>query len=144
MDNELTLRIVLVNPPVGVNFGLQQGSSDVVDISTSDGSSLSFECVVRVRAQKDGSPNFLGEFTQGPASARFVYVNSGKRAAQPQSCWDRRAKVPLSGIEWPLIEQAIATPEAVLEASISGLANDGGPCCASVPLLERWELKRSR
>ena len=140
MDRELPLRIIVVRPPAGVNFALQKGADELVSVATSDGSSLAFDFVVRVRAQKDGSPNFVGDFAQGRPSERFVYVTSGKRAEQRDSCWDRRAKVALRDIEWPLVERALATPDMVLEASISGMAGDGGPCCASVPFLNDWQL----
>jgi hypothetical protein len=53
----------------------------------------------------------------------------------------RRAKIKTAGINWKLIEQALATPGAVLEVQIEGLAKDGGPCCATVPLVNGgWKV----
>jgi hypothetical protein len=53
--------------------------------------------------------------------------------------------VPLSGITWPLIEEALAAPDAVLEARIAGVARDGGPVCATVPLLDGgWHIAKAR
>src|SRR5688500_17206001 len=142
MDPELHLRVILVDPPSGVAFCLQSGREQLVDITRSAGSAITFDFTVRVEAQKDGKPNFLGAFAQGTPSDRFVYVNSGMRAAQADTVWDRRAKITLRDLEWPLIEEALATPGAVLEARVQGRAGDGGPCCASVPLLEGgWTLK---
>jgi hypothetical protein len=128
-----------------VTFCLQQGLSELVSAVRSDGDDLSFDLGVRVGDPlPDGRPNFLGPFTQGPRKARFVYVNSGARAGKADSGWDRRAKVPLSGISWELIEEALATPGAVLEARIPGTSRDGGPVCASIPLLDGgWKVVRS-
>jgi hypothetical protein len=63
-------------------------------------------------------------------------VTSGKRAGQANSCWDRRAKVSLKGITPQLIAAVKQQPGAHLEARIAGTAADGGPACATVPLLE--------
>jgi len=69
-----------------------------------------------------------------------VYINTGVRAGQPDSCWDRRAKVPLGGITSDLIAAALAG-DVALEARIEGTARDGGPACATVPLLgDGWRL----
>jgi hypothetical protein len=70
-------------------------------------------------------------------------VNSGKRAGQFDSCWDRRAKVPLTGVTASLIEQAAALPGAVLETQIAGTGRDGGPSCATVPLVGGWRVVTS-
>jgi hypothetical protein len=70
-------------------------------------------------------------------------VSSGVRAGQADSCWDRRAKVPLATITRELIEEAAATPGAWLEARIEGTGKDGGPTCATVPRPEReWRIVR--
>lgn len=135
LEREIPLRITLIDPPTGVDFCLQRGRSELVDVIRSSGATISFELSVRVRASKDGAPNFLGDFVQGTVSDRFIYVNSGQRAGQAGTGWDRRAKVKLHGITWEMIEQVHATPGAILEARTPGRAGDGGPCCATVPLL---------
>lgn len=146
MERELPLRITLVHPPRDVVFCLQRGKAEIVSPVRATGDGLSFELSVRVGdGRADGLPNFLGPFTQGPPAGRFVYVNSGTRAGEAGSCWTRRAKVPLSGITWALIEEALAAPDAVLEARIAGASKDGGPACATVPLLEDgWHLADAR
>jgi len=146
MEREIPLRITLVHPPRDVVFCLQRGQGEIVSPVRAKGDDLSFELSVRVRdGRPDGLPNFLGPFTQGPPTGRFVYVNSGARAGQAGSCWTRRAKVPLSGITWPLIEETLATPDAVLEARITGTSKDGGPACATVPLLEAgWRIAKAQ
>ena len=135
-EREIALRVTLVHPPAGVVFCLQRGRADLVSPTKATGEQLSFDFALRVHGDRvSGPPNLRGAFAQGPPATRFVYINSGTLAGQG-SCWTRRAKVPLSGITWELIEQAISNPGTVLEARIPGTAKDGGPVCASVRLLE--------
>lgn len=137
----LPLRITLVQPPRGVTFCLQRGQAERVSATVATGEDLSFDLEVRVGERPGGLPNFLGPFTQGPPDRRFVYVNSGVHAGDAGSCWDRRAKISLYVIAWPMIEEALTAPGSVLEARIRGTAGDGGPACATVPLLDGgWRL----
>ncbi|MFL6264281.1 MAG: DUF5990 family protein [Thermoanaerobaculia bacterium] len=138
---ELPFRITVVSLPPGVTFRLQRGKDDLVPPAHAMNEYLSFDFTLRVSTGKDGRPNFLGPFAQGPPTGRFVYVNSGTLAGQADSCWTRRAKVPLTGIGWKLIEQALAGTDTILEAHIEGKARDGGPACATVPLLDGgWRI----
>lgn len=99
---------------------------------------------MRVRAAAKGGLNFLGPFTQGAPSVRFVYVNMGTAAGDAESPWARRAKVPLMGITEALVDQVLKTPGARLEARFAGTAKDGLPSCASVKLLgDGWTLVAS-
>ena len=136
MDVEQQLRIVVLNPPPGVTFALQRGKNELVPPSHSSGKELVFDLTVRVRDEEQ--PNFLGPFAQGPRAARFVYINSGTYAGQTNTPWSRRAKIHLSGITWPLIRHAKGAP---LEARFAGTGRDGGPACATVPLLDGgWKI----
>jgi hypothetical protein len=139
---ELPLRVTVLRPPPQVKFALQYGRTELVAPSHMSSTEISFDLRLRIGARRpNGRPTLLGPAAQGPPDARFVYVNSGTRAGQPNSCWDRRAKVPLTGITWTLIEAALAVPGAALEARIQGSAGDGGPACATVPILEPgWHL----
>jgi Family of unknown function (DUF5990) len=102
MEVELRLGIVLEAPPSGVDFGVQDGKgSDYTTIQKqrSKGADLTFKFTVKVKDNRDdGLPNFLGPLTHGPAMGRFIYIDIGKLAGQSDSCWERRIKVPLSGI----------------------------------------------
>jgi hypothetical protein len=101
---------------------------------------MTFEFEVRVGTRSGGHPNFLGAFAQGPPAGRFVYINSGTLAGQADSVWTRRAKVPLAGITWAMIERARAAG-SMLETEIERTARDGGPVCATVPLLSGgWRM----
>lgn len=140
---ELRLRIVVERPPAGVAIQVQRGRDGLLAPARVTGSSVSFDFDVRLGPPvRPSRLRFLGEFAQGPAEGRFVYVCSGKRAGQPASCWDRRAKVALGTITPQLARAAMADRRGVLEARVEGTARDGGPLCASVPLLgDGWTLR---
>ncbi len=107
---------------------LQRGRDSLLPPTLVTPDSISFDFEVRV----EPGPNFLGEYTQGPKAARFVYVNSGSYAGQPGILWNRRAKVSLMTITAEHIASVLAHPGHLLEARIPGAAKDGGPVCASV------------
>ncbi len=148
MERELTLRISVVEPPAGVYFGLQKGSGSIyetVQTVISKAHDLCFEFTVRVGTGKDSLPNFLGPFAQGPAQARFVYLDIGTCAGQTNTPWSRRLKVPLSGITWELIEQAAerSASSLALETRVTGTGKGGGPNCGTVKPFAEWTLGRA-
>src|SRR3954451_25130939 len=79
MEVQLRLRIVLENPPAGVDFGLQQGKGaayQTVQTQRSRGDDLRFDGTVTAKDNRgDGLPNFLGPLTQGPPGGRFLYID---------------------------------------------------------------------
>jgi hypothetical protein len=144
MTGDLRIRITVEHPPTGVAIQVQRGRDGLLPPTQVNRESISFDLVVRVDAspRTPGRLRFLGEFAQGPAEARFVYVNSGARAGQSGSCWDRRAKVALTGITPTQVRRVLADQQMVLEARIWGTARDGGPMCGSVPLLgDGWTVR---
>src|SRR6516225_11490069 len=106
MELELWLRIVLNAPPAGMDFGLQQGKgshNQTIQTQRSKGNDLRIDCTVTVKDNRDdGLPSFLGPLTQGPATGRFIYIDIGRLAGQANCEWERKIKVPLSGITWDL------------------------------------------
>lgn len=133
------MRVNVVDPPVGVMFALQEGTCGLFGPLKSDGAPLAFDFTLKV-ADLDSEPiRLTGPFAQGPAAARFVYLCSGVRAGQIGSCWERRAKVPLSGLKADLVMEAMERSATVV-GTISGIAKDRGPACASVKLLDGWNL----
>lgn len=142
---ELALRIVIEDPVPGVRMCLQRGRADLVEPTGVTPSSVIFDFPVRLGPTRpDGGRTLLGPFTQGPPTGRFVYVNSGRRAGQADSRWDRRAKIPLFQIAPSQVEAALSGGAERLEVCISGRAKDGGPVCASVKLpAPGWRLSRS-
>lgn len=142
MEIELPLRITVVDPPPNVALAVQRGRDGLLPPTRQTADALVFDFTVRA-GERDGRPNFLGEFAQGTPADRFVYVNSGSSAGQPGSRWQRRAKVKLATITREMIDAALAESGAVLEARFHGIGRDGGPACATVPLLDGgWRLVR--
>jgi Family of unknown function (DUF5990) len=131
----LHLRLLILAPPPGVKWALQMGKKDLVEPRSLSGSKIifEFEIEVVVNAEPD-SFRLRGPAVQGPRGGRFIYVNSGAYAGDASSQWGRRAKVPLEGITWVLIQQATTPKKRVLEAQFSGTGRDGGPACASIAL----------
>src|SRR5260221_9130889 len=104
-QSELRLRIVVIHPPPGVAFSVQRGRSELLPPARKTSAELVFDFSVRVADSNGNEPNFLGPFAQGPVGERFVYVNSGQRAGEAQSCWDRRAEVGAKGLRRAVAEK---------------------------------------
>ena len=139
--SSIPLRIVVSNPPAGVEFRIQRGRANLLPPSQRDAASLAFALSVRVgSALPDGRPNFLGDYAQGTPADRFVYVNSGSRAGQTGSRWDRRAKVQLGTITGAQVRRLLADPSLVLEARIDGTGWDGGPTCGTALPPRGWRV----
>ena len=131
MTGEVPFRVVVRRPPAGVAFGIQRGRDEILRPVEEGPEALTFELSIRVVLQAGEGPNFLGEFAQGPKGARFVYLNSGKRAGQQSSGWDRRAKISLTEISSSMVKEVLKDG-ATLETIIEGVGRDGGPVCGSV------------
>ncbi len=144
MVEQVVLRILVVEPPEGVIFAVQRGRDELLPPEARIGDTLVFEFSLRIADADAQPPRLVGPFAQGPPATRFVYVNSGTLAGQPESYWTRRAKVPLRGISQALLQAALKQTGSRIEASIRGTGRDGGPACASVPLLSEWTLRVTR
>jgi hypothetical protein len=142
MARGLTIRIILEQPPPGVDFALQKGTGDnyePVQKQRSDGKDLTFEFHPSLRQRaSDSVVAMAGPFVQGPTRQRFVYVDIGTYAGQADSCWSRRLKVPLAGIPAEVIRTG-----GVLETRVPGTGRDGGPNCASVKEFKGWKVVAS-
>ncbi len=136
MKSEINLEITLKSPPEGIGFCLQKGKSEKIDYQVSTGKDIKFSFSVRVKEGKTEKPNFLGPFTQGKPTERFVYICIGQSAGQENTVWARRAKIHLSSITWEQVNQVLSNTEGKLVASYEATDKDGGPSCASVPLID--------
>jgi hypothetical protein len=138
MVRELTLRIVIERPPSGVDFGLQKGRGsayETVQKQRSHRKDLVFEFQPSIREDDSDSVAALGgPFVQGPSRQGFVYIDIGTCAGQAESCWSRRLKIPLDGIQAKAIGAS-----GVLEARVPGTGRDGGPSCATVKGFDGWK-----
>lgn len=144
MDREITLRVIVSKPPAGVDIGVQEGHGNdyqTVQTQSFTNRDLRFEFPVRVKEGKDGQPNFLGPFAQGPASGRFIYLDIGTYAGQIGTHWGRRLKIPLAGITWPMVEEA--TDVRVIEICVPGTGRDGGPTCGTIKaVISGWKISQ--
>jgi hypothetical protein len=145
---EVGLRIILLAPPAGVDFGIQEGKGNdyrAILKQRSTGGDLSFEFKIAVKgSREDGAPNFVGPFAQGPAAERFVYVDIGKLAGQANTPWERRLKVGLAGITAKMVKDAVADSSVLIEVSLPGTSKDGGPSCASVKPVSPWKCVKRK
>jgi hypothetical protein len=138
-DVAVTLRITLIDPPADARWAVQLGRDALLPPVSSTAGRVVFDVPVVLGPNARGVVQLRGAAVQGPPAGRFVYVNSGRRAGDVWSTWDRRAKVPLGSINASALLQADGP--VVLDATIHGTARDGGPACASVPLLDGgWKL----
>jgi len=137
----LALRITVLDPPPGILWALQLGSDEIVQPSASTKTRITFDFAVDVVAgDSPAAFRLRGPAVQGKPGARFVYLRMGSYAGQAgASGW--RAKISLESITRKLIDAAQAKRSGVLEARFAGTAKNGGPACASVPLLGAgWSL----
>ena len=142
MERQIRCRIVLESPTAGVLFGLQKGAGndyETVQSQVSKGKDLRFEFDVRLEKAKDGSPNFLGPFAQGPRQKRFVYLDIGTYAGQKDTEWSRRLKIPLHDIAWRTLNEMDDSRD-VLETRIAGTGRDGSPSCGTVKPFRGWKV----
>jgi hypothetical protein len=143
---DIIVRIVLVSPPVGIDYGIQKGTgSDYetlhIQRPTNPRAQIVFDVpITATDTRDDGLPNFTGPFVQGPPKERFLYVDVGEYAGQRNTKVARRMKVPLARIDWTLIEQAAKSGKAI-ETRIPGTSKDGGPTAANTAKIQTaWTL----
>ena len=136
--SNVTLKLSVVTPPRGVAHSLQGKDGEIFDARMSTGKTIVFSVPVRLEEGKAGW-RFLGDFvrTEGK-TRRFVYVGIGKHAGQPETHWDRRAKVDLPEVTPAMIAKAKAG-KLVLEGAYAGTDARGEPSCATVKV--DWAVK---
>jgi hypothetical protein len=118
----IQIRITLVAPLAGVLFCLQDRDNVLSQQTLSTGANLSFDLVF----ERGADGRVRGKHAMGPPAQRFFYINSGMSAGQFGTCWTRRAKVSLMNLP----------AGTSFAGTIRGTNKDGGPVCASVPLLD--------
>ena len=126
----MQLRITLIEPPAGVLFSLQDRANVLSQQTLSTGANITFQLEI----ERDAGGGVRGKFAMGPSAQRFLYICSGTSAGQTDTCWSRRAKISLMNL-----------PEGpAIEGEIDGRSRDGGPACATMPLLRGgWIVRRS-
>jgi len=143
MKTELPIRIVLLEPPANIDYGIQRGRGSnyaTMFVQQRKGGDVVFDFSITVSDKgKDGAPHFSGDFVQGTPARRFIYIDVGTYAGQKSTPWSRRMIVLLNGITWEQIHRALQ-PDHRLSATIQGTGRDGGPSCATVPLIGGWQV----
>ena len=114
--------------------GFEPGESDGCD-------AVSFLTEITVKPGADGDQDFSGTAVNGKRGERFLYLSwSGEKGGSREMF--RRTKIHLRDLTPVQIGRAVRG--GVLVARVHAVAKDGGPACASVPLLDGgWKLKKS-
>lgn len=134
-QTEITLRLAVERPVIGVAYSLQDKASKPVDIRMSDGRVIVFDFPIRVAE----GPKFYGAHVRREGSERrFVYIATGQQAGQKESGWSRRMKIDIHTIPEALLAKVKAG--MVLEAAVNGAGPDGSPACATTQLLRTWRV----
>ncbi len=118
------LQIVVTNPTIGpdATFGVQDKSGELRPGTQTATRSVVFECEVTASIAGDrAEPNFLGPYTHGPPTARFIYVSHGTSGG---AGWIKRIKIPLSTITWSMIE---AAGDGALQTEVDGRSSGTVP-----------------
>jgi hypothetical protein len=142
MKSELPLRLVLIDPPANVDYGIQRGRGSKYEpmfVQQRNRGDVAFDFSINV--SDSGAPNFSGDFVQGTPARRFIYIDVGTYAGQKNTPWSRRMIVLLNGITREQINKALK-PGRRLSARIQGTGKDGGPSCATVPLIDGWKVMK--
>ena len=113
-----------------IKVGPQKGD-EVVDDVFGDAKQADFLFDLRVeRNARTGKPNFLGPYAHGKPDERFLYLSWGVRTGSLFQMF-RRAKIPLSHLDWAAVETAARTNRPI-RATLKMTDRKGGPLCASV------------
>lgn len=113
-----------------VYLGIQKGQ-DVIHITPADRRQVTFQAAVRISQKKDGSLNFLGPYTYGSSTQRFLYLSWGEQQPDGTYTMFRRAKIHLSHLSWHDVSKAL-NANTPLTAELTLTDSRGGPLCASV------------
>ena len=139
-ETPVLLQLLVTGALPGCAYALQLGARDLDQIQIGDGTDLLFRFSLAFRPGRGGEAVPRGQVVQGRGDDRFVYICSGTSAGQAGSPWTRRMKVPLRGIVDLLPAPGVDLMPPVLMGRVAGVARDGGPACASVPVLDGWVL----
>lgn len=151
MAREGTLRVRVTCSPVpasrwasydDIHLAMQRGKEWVQD-QPCGGEPLTFEAEVRLQPHAaTGEPNFLGPYAHGTPADRFLYL-VWTASCFPVRTSFGRIKIRLTGMDWPLIERAVAEGRPI-RGAISAVGRSDGPAYASVKLLPPgWTLEEA-
>lgn len=113
-----------------VYLGIQRGS-EVTEAVPANRKRVVFEPSFRVYPMSDGKTNFLGPYARGTPTERFFYLSWVVKDGEGHLKMFRRAKIHLSHISWPQVEEAIHSNKP-LSVTLSLTDKRGGPRCGSI------------
>jgi len=143
MNTNIPAKIILEDPPPGVDFGIQKGSGnkyETIQLQRSTTGDLHFEFTITLRSNTGNTPDFSGPIVQGPPNGRFIYVDIGTYAGVAGAAWSRRLKIPLTGITTQMVKSLLSGTNIRLTRKVPGTGKDGGPNCATVKPFPGWHL----
>ena len=111
------------------HVGVQKASEPIWE-TPGDATAHTFDIPVQVGENKDGSPNFLGQFVHGPVGGRFLYLVWFNKKGEWRTMF-RRAKINLQHLGWLEINAAIFSGKNI-EAQVFLTDKKGGPACATL------------
>lgn len=102
-------------------------------------SSFRWATEITAKTGADGSLDFAGPAVHGKRGERFFYLSwSGDKNGRREMF--RRIKIQLRDVTPAQLARVVAT-SGVLLARVHAVAKDGGPACASVPILDGWSVQ---
>jgi len=142
MKSNLPIRLILIDAPAKIDYGIQRGRGanyETILVQQRKRGEVTFDFSITVSDNGKSAPNFGGDFVQGTPARRFIYIDVGTYAGQKNTPWSRRMIVLLKDITRAQINRALK-PRHRLSATIQGTGKDGGPSCATVPVLGGWKV----
>ncbi|HVX49526.1 MAG TPA: DUF5990 family protein [Chitinophagaceae bacterium] len=141
---DITLSILLQKPIPGIAYGIQKGAGsnyETIQVVQSNGEDVRFSIMIQLKSdpKKQNAPRFTGPFVQGKPMSQFVYVDIGLYAGKAASV-NGRIKIPLTGIDWNVINNLNANSAAILSTTVPASAKDGSPLFATVKNFEGWKV----
>ena len=134
---------MLQNPADGTMYGLQKGKSpnyETVQPQLGNGQDITFDFVVHAKQTSGSAFSLTGPFVQGTPGNRFVYINLGSYAGQPEAPWSGRMKVPLAEADF---QNALSEGGAYgWSCTVSGRTVDGKPVFATVKPFGGWTMRK--
>lgn len=126
-----------------VHLGIQHGQ-EVIDEVPADRKQATFTASFRVARKRDGSPNLLGPYAQGPIDDRFFYLSWGAKPGSGPSTMFRRLKIRTGHLSWRDIERSMKSGEPI-RVTLRLTDARGAPLCATPPASHiQWHLGPGR
>jgi hypothetical protein len=147
----IAVRLVCEGLPADRFEGFDGRRGIRVELQTKDGheaglaagkDALVWNTTATVKTGANGQPDFAGPAVHGKKGERFCYLSwSSDRFGHREMF--RRLKVQLRDLTAAQIAKAVKT-DATLVARVHAVAKDGGPACATVPLLGGgWKVQHA-